>query len=1136
MNTPASTVEFLADLRRRGITVTADADDLRCTAPRTVLTAELRAEIVARKPEILRELRAAAGVVPMSDSTPPLSFAQERLWLVHRFHPGSSAYHATLHLRLSGALVVPALRTALRDLVRRHAVLRTRYPVVDGAPTAEVWPTAAPVLPLVDLSGRPVPEATVASGRIAAALTARPFDLETGPVMRSVLVRRGPEDHDLVLVRHHIASDGWSLGVLLSDLVELYRAHAAGSRADLAPLPVQYGDFAAWQRQRATAPDFGERLARWTSALDGAPAQLNLLGRPQGTEPDGLAGSTSARIGEALTGQLRRLAVRQRTTLFPVLLSAFVLALSSLSGQHDVVVGAPVAGRTRRELDHLIGCFVNLLPLRVDLSGATDFAHLLERVAAVVRQGLEDQEVPFERIVDALRPDRSFVDTPLVQAVLAYQNTPASRITLPGLTATVLASPPVAAKFPLAMTMTPGADDLGLALELEFDQARVHPATAAEVLARTVVALETAGTAPDLPLSRIGWTTPVPTDAPGEVPVGTGLLHLEFERVAADQPDAVAITDDRAQITYRQLDTRANVLASALADRGVGRDTLVGLCVEPSIDLVVGMLAILKTGAAYVPMDPADPPLRRAELTAEAGLKLVVTKRAVLNSPESRAEFLFLDHLRRRGAARPATRRVHQDNLAYVIFTSGSTGGQKGVLVSHRNIVSVLSGCRAAVPEAAGGRHTWAVLHSPAFDFSAWEIWGALTNGARLVIVPPGVVRAPDELWQTVMTEQVSVLSQTPGAFRALLPTAVRSHPDRTPLEAVVLGGESCEVGKLAPWFGSYGGRAPALVNMFGITETTVHVTARHLSPADVTGPVASPLGQAVPGQRIDVVDEDGNPRAAGGQGELVVSGAGLTRGYLGRPGLTADRFRPAPHHPGARRYHSGDLARLLPGDLDYLGRRDKQISLRGYRVEPGEVEAAVLTHPGVRDCLVVPHGIGDRQQLVAYLVAEPETATTDLSTTAVRAFLSTTLPRHLVPARTLVVDELPLTRNGKYDLRALPVPPPDRSSGRPVASRTEVTIGDLIAEVLGWSSATGIGAHDNFFDLGGDSLLVTQFHFQLVTTFGIDLPVRTVYQAPDIAALAATVDRMRAVRHRDLVREALELAENATSPREEPA
>ncbi|QKV97136.1 amino acid adenylation domain-containing protein [Streptomyces sp. NA02950] len=1136
MNTSASTVEFLAGLRRRGITVTADGDDLRCTAPRTVLTAELRAEIVAHKSEILRELRAAEAI-PVFDGTPPLSFGQERLWLMHRLHPGSSAYHSPLHLRLSGVLIVPALRTALRQLVRRHAVLRTQYPVVDGAPTAEVCPAAAPELPLVDLSGRPVPEATAASRRIAAALTARPFDLETGPVIRAVLVRRGPEDHDLVLVRHHIATDGWSLGVLLSDLVELYRAHAAGTRADLAPLPVQYGDYAAWQRQRARAPDFGARLARWTTALDGAPARLDLLGRAPGTESGRPAASAPARVDAALTEQLRALATRRRTTLFPVLLTAFALALGSLSGQRELVVGAPVAGRTRRELDHLAGCFVNLLPLRVNLSGASGFAGLLDRVAAVVRQGLEDQEVPFERIVDALRPDRSLADTPLVQAAVAYQNTPASRIALPGLTAAVLPSPPVTAKFPLTLTVSPGDGDLEL--ELEFEQGRVHPATAAQVLARTVAALEAAGTAPDLPLSWNRWTPAALSDAPAAVAVGTGCLHLEFERIAAERPDAVAISDDRAQISYRQLDTRADRLAAVLVGRGVGRESLVGLCVAPSIDLVVGMLAILKAGAAYVPMDPADPPRRRAELATEAGLSLVVTERTVLHSPELRTEVVFLDPLGHdplghRGAARSARQQVHPDNLAYVVFTSGSTGGPKGVLVSHRNIVSVLSGCRAALPELGGGQHTWAMLHSPAFDFSAWEIWGALTSGARLVIVPPGVVRAPDELWQTVSTEQVSVLSQTPSAFRALLPTALRSRLVRTPLAAIVLGGESCEVAKLAPWFDRCGVRTPALVNMFGITETTVHVTARHLRPADVDGPVASPLGQAVPGQRVDVLDKDGNPQLAGGQGEIAVSGAGLTRGYLGRPGLTADRYRPAPQHPSARRYHSGDLARVLPGDLDYLGRGDEQLSLRGYRVEPGEVEAAVLTHPGVLDCLVVPQGTGDRLQLVAYLVAEPEAAATDLSTAAVRAFLSAMLPRHLVPARTLVVERLPLTRNGKLDERALPVPPPDRPHGRPVESPTERTVADLVAEVLGWPSATAIGAHDNFFDLGGDSLLVTRFHFRLVTVFGIDLSVRTVYQAPDLAALAVTVERLRAVRHRDLVREALELAENATVPGEE--
>ncbi|MEW1653842.1 amino acid adenylation domain-containing protein [Streptomyces sp. NPDC093707] len=1124
---------FLAELRRRGITVTADGDRLRCVARRGVLTAEVQADIVTHKAAILRELSAGDGIPLAEGVRVPLSFEQERMWLTHRFHPTASSYHLPLHLGLTGALVLPALRTALAQVLRRHTVLRTRYPVVDGSPVVEVLPAAdLAELPVVDLTGLPAPARRAASRRQAAALALRPFDLTTGPVLRAVVFRLGRTEHELVLVRHHIAGDGWSLGVLLADIAELYRARVAGTPALPAALPVQYGDFAAWQRRRAQESGFAERLARWTAALDGAPGRLDLLGRTSAPPADQVSGVLRSRLGDAEVQRLRRLAGRRRTTLFSVLLTGFGLAVAGLSGQHDLVIGSPVAGRTRPELAGLVGCFVNLLPLRLDLSGHAGFGTLLARVREVVRQGLDDQEVPFERIVEAVRPGRTLAETPLVQAAFAYQNTPAPRVELPGLTATVLPSPPVAAKFPLTMTVSPLPD--GLELELEFDRSRLHRATAAEILARTATVLRSAAAEPDAPPTPIRSARPAPAATGAPAPEeGGGCLHHEVERIAAGQPDAIALSCGRGQLTYRELNARADRLAAVLRARGCGPDDLVGLCAEPSIDLVVGMLGILKAGAAYVPMDPADPPRRRAELARAAGVRLLLTRSTVRHAPQPGADTLLLDRPGDRTAtASPLRVRPHPANLAYVVFTSGSTGGPKGVLVSHANATGVLAACRAALP-ATRERQTWAMTHSSAFDFSVWEIWGALTSGGRLVLVPSDVVRAPDELWATLLAERVGVLGQTPSAFRALLPTALRTGASGLPLSLVVLGGESCEVAGLAPWFDRLGDRGPELVNMFGVTETTVHVTSRRLRPADRHGPVASPLGGAIPGQHVEVLDGDGHPLPVGGRGELAVGGAGVARGYLGRPGPTADRFRPAPGRPGGRRYHTGDLVRLLPGDLDYLGRSDTQLSLRGYRIEPGEIEAALLTHPAVRDCAVVAHGTGERRGLVAYLVAEPAAPAGDLATGPLRSYLSDRLPRHLIPRQTVVLPALPLTRNGKLDEGALPAPPrePDRPSSRPPATPTEATIAELAAGVLGRTSRDGIGRHDNFFDLGGDSLQLTQFHFRITTAFGIDLPIRQVYQAPDFAALAQTVDQLRTRQRSALIREALRLAEAGEEP-----
>ncbi|WP_372404835.1 amino acid adenylation domain-containing protein [Streptomyces luteireticuli] len=1123
---------YLAELRRRGITVTADGDRLRCVARRGVLTAEVQAEIAERKAEILRELRAGDGIPVADGARVPLSFEQERMWLTHRFHPTASSYHLPLHLGLTGELALPALRTALGQVLRRHTVLRTRYPVVDGGPVAEVLPAGPAELPVVDLSGLPVPARRAASRSRAAALAVRPFDLTTGPVLRAVVFRLDRAEHELVLVRHHIAGDGWSLGVLLADIAELYRACVAGIPAQLAALPVQYGDFAARQRRRAREPGFAERLARWTAALDGAPGQLDLLGRAPHPPADRVAGVLRSRLGDADVRRLGHLAAQRRTTLFPVLLTAFGMALAGLSGQRDLVIGSPVAGRPRPELDGLVGCFVNLLPLRLDLTGHDGFGALLARVREAVRQGLDDQEVPFERIVEAVRPRRSLAETPLVQAAFTYQNTPAPRVELPGLTATVLPSPPVAAKFPLTMTVSPLPD--GLELELEFDRSRLHAATAAELLAGTEAVLRAAAADPDLPVASVRPVPSAPAVTGDPAPEGeTGCLHHEVERIAAGRPDAIALSCGRGQLTYRELDARADRIAAEIRARGCGPEDMVGLCAEPSMDLVIGMLGILKAGAAYVPLDPADPPRRRAELARAAGIRLLLTRSTVRHAPEPGADTLLLDRPGDRSVtAVPGRVRTHPANLAYAVFTSGSTGGPKGVLVSHANATAVLAACRAALP-ATRERQTWAMTHSSAFDFSVWEIWGALTSGGRLVLVPPDVVRAPDELWATLLAERVGVLGQTPSAFRALLPTALRTGPGGPPLSLVVLGGESCEVARLAPWFDRIGDHGPELVNMFGVTETTVHVTSRRLRPDDPHGPVASPLGRAIPGQHVEVLDGDGRPLPVGGRGELAVGGTGVARGYLGRPGLTADRFRPAPGRPGGRRYHTGDLVRLLPGELDYLGRTDKQLSLRGYRIEPGEIEAALLTHPAVRDCAVAAHGTGDGRRLVAYLVAESTAQARELTSGSLRSFLSDRLPRHLIPHRTVVLPALPLTRNGKLDEGALPAPPPepDRPRSSPPATPTESTIAELAAGVLGRASRDGIGRHDNFFDLGGDSLQLTRFHFRIVTAFGIDLPIRQVYQAPDIAALARTVDRVRAGHRSALIREALRLAEAGEEP-----
>nr|ABL74939.1 TlmVII [Streptoalloteichus hindustanus] len=1123
---------FLADLRARQVLVTADGDQLRCSAPAGVLTDDLLDAIRGRKAEILRHLGRQA-LIPRHEGTPPLSYAQERFWLLHQFHPDDNAYNIPLAIRLRGELDPAALRQAIGQVIRRHDVLRTRYVTRRGRPEPVVDPAAAPDLPLVDLTGLPEAEREATRRELTEAEARRPFDLASGPVLRSWLLRESRDEHVLLLTRHHIASDGWSLGPLLTELGALYEACRGGRPCPLPELSVRYGDFAAWQR----AADHTRDLDRWGHLTD-APPTVDLLTSVDADAPQRPVEVRRAVLEPALVDRLREWAGRERVTLFSVLLTGYALVLSSLSGQRELVIGSPVAGRTRPELDGLIGCFVNMLPLRLDLSGHGTASELVRRANAVVRDGLAGQDVPFEKLVEAFRPERDLTENPLFQAAFAFQNTPAADVRLSDVEASVEPSASVAPKFPLTLTATDRAGALDL--DLEFDPRRLVPDLAGEILRRLREVLLAGAAEPDITAARLRHRLALGEDAAPAVAVEETTLPRLVAEITAARPDAIAVSHNGHHLTYRALQERADRVAAALRARGVGPDTLVGLCVEPGVDLVVGALGILRSGGAYLPLDPTDPVDRMRAVAGDAGLRLVVTRGDVPAPPVERIDLGDLGDLDDAGGlgapAHPGLAQPVPANLAYVIYTSGSTGRPKGVAVSHGNVTGLLAACRRALP-VTDEPQVWALTHSAAFDFSVWEMWGALTSGGRLVIVPPDVLRKPDELWELLRAERVAVLGQTPSACRHLLPAALADDPRRAALALVVLGGESCEVATLGPWFEAMDHSGPELVNMYGITETCVHVTVRPLRAADVDGAARSPIGGPLPGQRIAVVDQNGVRVPVGGQGELFVGGVGVARGYLGQPALTADRFRPDPARPGARGYRSGDLARALPdGELDYRGRLDKQVKLRGYRIEPGEVEAAALAHPSVRAGVVVPRTDGGRTYLAAYLVLADGTrdqhAAADAARAELRAFLAERLPRHMVPAAFVFVDRIPLTRNGKLDEAALPEPSAGhRPVSRPPQTPTEWRIAGILAEVLGLGGPENVGAQDNFFDLGGDSLLLIQFHSRVVAAFDIDLPVRQVYQVLDVATLASTVETFRARADEEALRAALAVVEAAELP-----
>ncbi|WP_158566373.1 non-ribosomal peptide synthetase [Micromonospora craterilacus] len=1071
---------LLAELRQSAVEFRVTPDGLRCTAPPGVLGPDLLARIRDKRDELLHYL-ATAGI----EATVALSAAQRGLWLHQRLAPRHSAYHIPLDVTLHGAARPLALRQALSNLVGRHEPLRTVYPAGQGRPAAHVLASRAVPLRLVDLTGLPADQRDRVAQALADAESRRAFDLATQPPMRAALLRTGPRQHRLLITRHHIASDGWSLRILAAEFAHTYRAAAAGVPPQLPALPWRYGDFARWQQRTSTAGN-DPAVLRWRERLRGARTTVGIVDhRPSGGPPGASAARTlTRRVEPDLVSSIGRSARAADTTIFTLLAAALGLAVSSLTGGRDLVIGTPVSGRVRPETEPIIGTFATVLPLRLKLDPRHSLRTTLRHVHDAVAQALDDQQVPAETLAEALGRRRNGG----YDLVFAFQNTPPARLDLADLQVSVNPSAPLAPKYPLAVTATP--DAAGLTLLAEYDPDAVPHATVRQLLDRMITVL--AGAA------DLDRAAPATADGP------TGAtLAGRFTAMVARSPDAVAVTDPDGHLSYQALAAWARRVAAALQAVDVGPDDRVAVLLPHGSPLVAALVGVVLAGAAYVPLDPDDPPARHESILDDAEVQAVLTGRAGRDELAwYPGPVLVLDDLPAAPpGAVPAPAR-HPDHLAYIVYTSGSTGTPKGVMISQRSLLALFD---AAMPDFGfHHRDTWTMTHSAAFDFSAWELWGPLLHGARLVVVPREVARDPARLWQSIEREQVTVYNATPTALHALDAVPAAERAPATALRTVVLGGERCEPARLAPWITALHGAAPGLVNMYGITETTVHVTLRQLTRADA-GASGSPIGRPLPGAEVHVLGPDGAPLPAGGDGELLVGGAGLARGYLNRPALTADRFRP--HHagpPDARLYRSGDhVARTDTGDLYFLGRLDRQVKIRGYRVEPDEVAAVLLTHPAVAAAAVVSEQADGRTVLVAYVVpAEAIAAPTPVE---LRRYLRARLPPYLVPARYLPVQRLPMTRNGKLDRAALHVAPPLGGDDEP-STDTERMVAALWSELLG---VPRVGRHDDFFALGGDSLLVARLHARIPAVFGVEVSLRRVYEAFDVASLAELLDRL---------------------------
>jgi amino acid adenylation domain-containing protein len=1092
----------------------------------------------------------------------PLSFAQQRLWVLEQLEPGGFAHNLAAAVRLRGHLAVGALGLAIAEIARRHEALRTVFPAADGEPRQEILPAAGPPgppdppdrrLPLADLSALPADRREGEAARLAAEDALRPFDLARGPLLRTNLLRLAGREHALLLAMHHMVTDGWSLGIFTRELAELYRAFAAGARSPLGELALQYADYAVWQRRWLQGEVLEEQLRYFRDGLAGAPPVLELpTDRPRPAVRSHRGGRRWLTLPAELTARLGAESRRLDVTPFMFLLAAFAVLLRRYTGEEDLVVGTPIANRRRREIEELIGFFANTLALRIDAAGDPPFADLARRVRQAALGAYAHQDLPFERLVDELRPRRDLGHSPIFQVMFILQNAAPPRLELEDLAASQLEVEAGKAQFDLTLSLLQLDGELLARVEYASD---LFDATTAERLLGHFASLlaAAAATAPTsaaagLPRARIGslpllaeeerrqlvaaWN-----DTRAELPEH-GTIHELFEASARRAPAAVAVRCGGRQLLYGELDESAERLARRLAAMGVGPEVRVGLCLERTPDMLVAMLAVLKAGGAYVPLDPSHPGERLRWIVEDAGAPVLVADRASLAAlPRPRA--LVIDPgAAADGAAKPAPegaaaglppgppprRGAGPENLAYVLYTSGSTGRPKGVEVSHRSVVNYL-GSMARRP-GLSERDTVLAATTLAFDIAVTELLLPLAVGARIELVDRDTAADAERLAAVIESAGVTVMQATPASWALLLEGG---WPGRPGLRALA-GGEALEAGlaaRLRP-------RVGELWNVYGPTETTVWSTLHPVAAAD-GGERRVPIGRPLANTTVHLVDRGGELVPVGVPGELCIGGEGLARGYLGRPDLTAERFvpdpfgaeAPAPARPaaGARLYRTGDLARRLPGgDLECLGRLDHQVKVRGFRIEPGEIEAALAGLAGVIQAAVVVRdraaGAGERR-LVAFLAtgrggsgpaASPAGAPAPappavLQIGELRARLRERLPEYMVPAAFVFLEALPLTPSGKVDRRTLARLPIDAApSAEPrrelAAPRDEVEelLAGIWAEVLGLGQ---VGIQDNFFELGGDSVLGIRMTAR-ARRAGVHFSLRHLFQHQTIAALAA--------------------------------
>jgi amino acid adenylation domain-containing protein/FkbH-like protein len=1104
--------ELLRELSELGVKLWSEGENLRVKAPKDSLTPELRDLLRLRKTELLAVLAQPAPteqIAPIpriseGNSSFPLSFAQQRLWFLGQLEGPSATYNIPMALRLAGALDVAALQHCLDRIVQRHEVLRTHFAMMDGMVVQIIAPHLEIPLPFIDL--QPIGESLRETElqRFVIHEAQQPFDVSENPLWRVTLLRLTDDEHVLLLTMHHIISDDRSVNVLVKEVAALYHAYITDTPAALPELPIQYADFAHWQRQWLTGEALQTQVNYWKEQLDGAPPLLELpTDHPRPSVQSFRGSQLSFSIPAELTQKLQELSRQQGTTLFMTLLGAYAMLLSRYSGQQDIVIGSPIANRNRSEIESLIGFFVNTLALRVDVSDNPSFEQLLQRVRQVALGAYGHQDLPFEKLTEELKPERSLSHSPIFQVMLVLLR-PLEALELQDLRLEPLESKITTAKFDLTLGLQETAN--GLVGSWEYNSDLFEQETIIRLNIHFQMLLENIVAEPEQQIQDLPLLTAVErqqllydfNDTTTEFPSDL-CVHQLFERQVDRTPDAIALVYEQQQVTYRQLNQKANQLAHHLQSLGVGPEVIVGLCVERSIDMVVGLLGILKAGGAYLPLDPSYPQERLAFMIEDAQANTLLTQKHLSEklSAHSARTIVYLDDSQQILTTQSVdnlTIAATAERLAYVIYTSGSTGTPKGTLNTHRGLFNRIYWMQQLFQLDCGDRVLQKTPFS--FDVSVWEFVWPLMSGACLVVVPPHMHRDPVYIAQLVIRKQITTIHFVPSMLQVFM-----EHPESSgcqELRRVMCSGEALSQSLQQRFFDVL--PDAELHNLYGPTEAAIDVTHwRCSSQAELQ---SVPIGAPIANTQMYVLDEQRQPVPIGVAGELYIGGAAVARGYLNRPELTAEKFINNPFSDG-RLYKTGDLGRWrVDGQLEYIGRMDHQVKLRGFRIELGEIESTLCQHLAIAQAVVLLKGESvDDKHLVAYVVSTENEA---ISLEQLREHLKTKLPEYMLPALFVVLEELPLTVNGKIDRKALSALEGLELSATIEYVPPQTPTQELMAQV--WSEVLKreqVGIHDNFFELGGHSLLATQLISRVRDVFQVELPPRTLFEQPTVAGLA---------------------------------